>query len=425
MTTRPTDAARRARRDHATFEVEVRHDDKPVAGAEVALIVVDEAVLALSAKRHADPLAPFYRDVGAGHVARSTIDTWSTTAGDELAGEPGVRAVQARRRPERSASALRLRRRAAVGTLGGTGAIAPRSRIGAAIVEVAQGLPRERGVLAAAQDRRERQGRAHGEDARQPDALPHRRARDRERPATSARPRATIVTQRKINARTDRAAVPHARRSRSRCRSSCRTSTARRARSTSRCARRTSSRRAPPASASRSPAGPARRGPLRLRDAGARQGRRSRRSRSSGDFADASNVEVPGLRAGDHRVVRDLRHRRRRAGSSSSSRCPTDIFPDVGGVEVELASTQLAVAHRRVLVPLRVSVRVRGAALGPHARDRRRCTTSSRRSRRRAGRRAGEIEAHARSRTSRLLATQQNRDGGWGYFRGMPSPIRS
>ena len=36
---------------NATFEVEVKRDDKPVAGAEVALIVVDEAVLALSGSR--------------------------------------------------------------------------------------------------------------------------------------------------------------------------------------------------------------------------------------------------------------------------------------------------------------------------------------------------------------------------------------
>lgn len=49
--------------ENATFEVEVKHDDKPLAGAEVALIVVDEAVLAVSGKIHPDPLAPFYRNV--------------------------------------------------------------------------------------------------------------------------------------------------------------------------------------------------------------------------------------------------------------------------------------------------------------------------------------------------------------------------
>ncbi|HEY5926433.1 MAG TPA: alpha-2-macroglobulin family protein [Kofleriaceae bacterium] len=74
----------------ATFEVEVSHDDKPKAGAEVALMVVDEAVLALSTKRHADPLDNFY-----SHV---THGTWTATtlglvrdSGDELAGDPGFK----------------------------------------------------------------------------------------------------------------------------------------------------------------------------------------------------------------------------------------------------------------------------------------------------------------------------------------------
>ncbi len=50
----------------ATFEVEVTHDGKPTPNAEVALIVVDEAILALAGKNHDDPLAPFYRNVAHG-----------------------------------------------------------------------------------------------------------------------------------------------------------------------------------------------------------------------------------------------------------------------------------------------------------------------------------------------------------------------
>jgi uncharacterized protein YfaS (alpha-2-macroglobulin family) len=72
----------------ATFEVAVTRDDKPVANAEVALVVVDEAILALSSKSHPDPLAPFYRTLPDG--------TWETTsldllhdAGNELDGKPG------------------------------------------------------------------------------------------------------------------------------------------------------------------------------------------------------------------------------------------------------------------------------------------------------------------------------------------------
>src|SRR5690606_34054344 len=57
----------------ATFEVTVRHGDQPIAGAEVALLVVDEAVLALSERTHADPLAPFYARVGTGTTHSSTL----------------------------------------------------------------------------------------------------------------------------------------------------------------------------------------------------------------------------------------------------------------------------------------------------------------------------------------------------------------
>jgi uncharacterized protein YfaS (alpha-2-macroglobulin family) len=61
-----------------------------VAGAEVALIVVDEAVLALSARSHADPLAPFYDHVDDGTAHRSTLDILRDQGAD-LAGVPGVR----------------------------------------------------------------------------------------------------------------------------------------------------------------------------------------------------------------------------------------------------------------------------------------------------------------------------------------------
>ncbi len=74
--------------ENATFEVEVKRDDKPVAGAEVALIVVDEAILALSGKTHADPLQPFYRDVDDGTWTAQTL-AMIEDAGYELKGVPG------------------------------------------------------------------------------------------------------------------------------------------------------------------------------------------------------------------------------------------------------------------------------------------------------------------------------------------------
>jgi len=72
----------------ATFEVEVKHDGKPVAGAEVALMAVDEAVLALANRSHADPLASFYAPVAHDTFATTTLDmVWD--AGLQLSGKPG------------------------------------------------------------------------------------------------------------------------------------------------------------------------------------------------------------------------------------------------------------------------------------------------------------------------------------------------
>ncbi|MDX2086379.1 MAG: alpha-2-macroglobulin family protein [Kofleriaceae bacterium] len=73
----------------ATFEVEVRHADKPMANAEVALMVVDEAVLALSKTKHGDPLPGFYARVQPGVDSASTHGLVRDAGGD-LVGKPGV-----------------------------------------------------------------------------------------------------------------------------------------------------------------------------------------------------------------------------------------------------------------------------------------------------------------------------------------------
>ena len=82
MRTRLDSPAGRAGRGRDVRGRACERDGKPVADAEVALMVVDEAVLALvRARRHADPLAPFYRHdrrrhlrststLGAGHRPR-------------------------------------------------------------------------------------------------------------------------------------------------------------------------------------------------------------------------------------------------------------------------------------------------------------------------------------------------------------------
>ncbi|MGN6107376.1 MAG: MG2 domain-containing protein, partial [Kofleriaceae bacterium] len=87
VTTRPR-TPRVAPGAKATFEVEVKRAGQPIAGAEVALLVVDEAVLALSGRSHADPVAPFFAHIAHGAVLRDTVSLVND-AGDDLDGAPG------------------------------------------------------------------------------------------------------------------------------------------------------------------------------------------------------------------------------------------------------------------------------------------------------------------------------------------------
>ncbi|MCX5745137.1 MAG: hypothetical protein NT062_21845, partial [Proteobacteria bacterium] len=72
----------------AAFEVTVAKDGKPVANAEVALMVVDEAILSLSSRIHEDPLPQFYATVAAGVLSLETFGL-ITDAGEDLKGAPG------------------------------------------------------------------------------------------------------------------------------------------------------------------------------------------------------------------------------------------------------------------------------------------------------------------------------------------------
>ncbi len=74
----------------ASFEVTVSRDDKPVANAEVALMVVDEAILSLSSKIHRDPLLPFYQAYPASAQLFDTLRL-VRDQGPELAGAPGFK----------------------------------------------------------------------------------------------------------------------------------------------------------------------------------------------------------------------------------------------------------------------------------------------------------------------------------------------
>jgi uncharacterized protein YfaS (alpha-2-macroglobulin family) len=73
----------------ATFEVEVSRDGKPKSGAEVALIVVDEAVLALSGHGFRHPILAFMSAVHHGTQHYTSLHN-VYNAGADLDGDPGI-----------------------------------------------------------------------------------------------------------------------------------------------------------------------------------------------------------------------------------------------------------------------------------------------------------------------------------------------
>jgi uncharacterized protein YfaS (alpha-2-macroglobulin family) len=77
----------------AGFEVIVKRDDKPVANAEVALMVVDEAILSLSSRKHEDPLGPFYQEYSPNAHLLETL-RMVRDQGPELAGDPGYKRIK-------------------------------------------------------------------------------------------------------------------------------------------------------------------------------------------------------------------------------------------------------------------------------------------------------------------------------------------
>ena len=141
---------------------------------------------------------------------------------------------------------------------------------------------------------------------------------------------------------------------------------------------------------------------------------------SSGDVRRRVERRAAGLRAGDDRVVRDLRHRRRRA-AVRAARGPGDIFPDVGGVEVELASTQLQSLTDAYWYLYAYPYECAEQRSSAHARDRGDVRHPRRVRDARAARRSRQIDAQLASDVDELLRKEQRPDGGWGYFRGMKS----
>ena len=77
----------------AAFDVTVKRDGAPVANAEVALMVIDEAVLSLSSRKHPDPLVAFYQEYQANAMAVETLRL-VRDQGPELAGDPGFTRIK-------------------------------------------------------------------------------------------------------------------------------------------------------------------------------------------------------------------------------------------------------------------------------------------------------------------------------------------
>jgi uncharacterized protein YfaS (alpha-2-macroglobulin family) len=120
--------------DEASFEVEVKHDDKAVQGAEVALIVVDEAILAISGKKYADPLEPFYRSVRDGTQSLSTMSL-VMDSGNELKGPPGFERWRLDDGTHGSGTGSGYGFGSGRGGMSGRSASSPSVRIGAATVK--------------------------------------------------------------------------------------------------------------------------------------------------------------------------------------------------------------------------------------------------------------------------------------------------
>ncbi len=392
----------------ATFEVTVKHAGKPAAGAEVALIVVDEAVLALAGSSHEDPLGPFYREVVHGTTHQSTIDL-IRDAGRQLDGAPGVRRY-----------GLDLESVIGSGSfgLGGLGTIGKGSAGGAG----------NGGVVTARKDFRAnavfsprlRTG-ADGRVAltvKMPDSLTRFRVIALAAADTLhfGKGEGTIVTQRKINARTiaprfltqgDVFSLPVLVQNLDA-----------RPRTVDVAVRAANL-------AGRGPAGKrvtipgGQRAEVRFDFATRSRGKAVVQTiTTAGDFADASNVEVPIYEPATteafatYGTVDD-------APRFEQLAVPDNVFRDVGGVEVELASTQLqsltdafwyVYRYPHECAEQRSSRMLATAAVGDILEL---FQTPGRPTR-------SEVEA-TRAKDVQALGKDQRPDGGWGYFHGMKS----
>ncbi len=399
--------------EDATFDVEVFHQQKPLADAEVALLVVDEAVLSVSGKDYADPLAPFYRKVDAGTSSLSTLGIVQD-AGADLVGEPGFSRY-------RLDGFLRYASMIGYGSGGGAygGSYSSRALRGAGSTST---------IVAARKDFRPNavfspllKTGADGKvtlSVKMPDSLTRFRiiALATAQTYLFGKAENLIVTQRKLNARTvaprfltqgDKFALPivlqnlHA------------------APRTIDLAVRAANLIALGPIGKRVTLLGGQRAEVRFDFTTQQSGKALIQTiAASGDYADAANVELPVYTPATtesfatYGSVDEL-------PQFETLAVPADLYPAVGGVEVELASTQLQSLSDAFsylyAYPYECAEQRSGRMLATAAiKDILEAFAIS-------GRPTPQQIAATRKRDIAVLATEQHADGGWGYFADLHS----
>lgn len=391
----------------ATFEIEVKHDDKPKPGAEVALMVVDEAVLALSDRTYLDPLPAFYREVEQGTRGHQTL-AMVRDEGPELAGKPGFERYKLDENA-RSGSG------SGYGVGGGRGGMSGRSSMSPGIVTSRKDF-RANAVFSPRLET-DLSGKVRV-TVKMPDSLTRFRIVALATSDTRyfGKAEGTIITQRKVNARTvaprfltqgDTFSLPVVVQNLDN-----------QPRTVDVAVRAANLAAAGPAGKRVTIPG-GQRAEVRFDFTTQDRGRAVVQTiATSGAFADASNVEIPVYEPATtesfatYGTVDD-------APKFEQLVIPDGIYKDVGGVEVELASTQLQSltdaywylhAYPYECAEQRSSRMIATAAMYDllHAFSRGDRPTTA------------EIEKQ-RASDAKRLAKDQLPDGGWGYFEGMKS----
>ncbi|HSJ99683.1 MAG TPA: alpha-2-macroglobulin family protein, partial [Kofleriaceae bacterium] len=395
----------------ATFEVEVRRGGAPVAGAEVALMVVDEAVLALSSRTHADPLGRFHRGREEGTWQASTLPLIED-AGDDLAGAPGIARYSLDTDGSRGYGVGSGR-----GGMRGRASAVPSVSIGAAGPAPIR-LDFRPDAAFSPRLRTGPDGKAQL-TVDMPDSLTRYRVIALATADTRyfGKAESTIVTQRKINARTvaprfltqgDALALPIVVQN-----LDARPRTVDVAvRAANLVATGPTGRRVT------IPAG--QRAEVRFAFAARARGRAVIQTIvASGGAVDASSVALPVYEPATTEAFATYGVVDGDAPQFEQLAVPADLFPEVGGVEVELASTELQsltdaywylYAYPYECAEQRSARMIATAALGPLLEA---FAAPGRPAR-------AEIEATI-ARDVRLLGREQHADGGWGYFEGTRS----